>query len=36
MEHGLGCHEVVSVRFDRVLENIELPDFEIWYNRLAM
>src|ERR1700677_1769255 len=33
MEHGPGCHQVVSVLFDSVFENIELPDFEIWYNK---
>jgi hypothetical protein len=32
MEHGPGCHQVVSAVFNRVFEDIKVPDFEVWYN----
>jgi hypothetical protein len=35
MEHGPGCHQVVSAVFNRVFEDIELPDFEVGYNEAS-
>ena len=32
MEHCPGCHQVVSAVFNRVFQDIELADFEVWYN----
>jgi len=30
MEHGPGCHHVVGALFNRIFEDIELADFEVW------
>jgi hypothetical protein len=35
MEHGADCHQVVNALFNRVFEDVELPDFEVWYSEVG-